>query len=385
MTRTGRTGIGVAGLSRGFVLTAAALAHHPRARLVAAADPRPEARSRFESDFGGRAYETLDAMLADPAVDAVYVATPHGLHAEQVIAACAAGRHVLVEKPMAVTLAECTAMGEAAARAGVVLMVGPSHAYDGPYRHMRALIEAGTVGAPRMLWMANHTDFLNRPRTPAELDTARGGGVLYSQAAHQVDVARLLMAAPVTEVHCAAFRLDPSRPTEGAYTAQLRFAGGGAASLTYGGHGRFDSDLFLDWVGETGADRPPSARNARRVAADPETERMQKAARAYGSDPAGAPPNAPPAHHEHFGAVLLSCEMADLRPTADGVWIHDSSGARFEPTPLPILPRAAVLDDFAAAVVDGEAPRHDAAWGSETLRVCLDMFRDALDAVPAKP
>ncbi|WP_376095712.1 Gfo/Idh/MocA family protein [Roseomonas sp. CCTCC AB2023176] len=223
MTR--RLGIGVCGLSRGFVLTAAALAHHPRSRLLAACDPRAEARARFEADFGGRAYATLDGMLGDPAVEVVYVATPHGLHAANAVAACAAGRHVLVEKPMAVTLDECAAMRDAAARAGVVMMVGPSHAYDGPYRHMRALIEAGEVGAPRMLWMLNGTDFLNRPRTPAELDTSRGGGVLFSQAAHQVDVARLLMRAEVADLRCAAFGLDPARPTEGAYTAHLRFAG----------------------------------------------------------------------------------------------------------------------------------------------------------------
>lgn len=378
MTR--RLGIGVCGLSRGFVLTAAALAHHPRARLVAAADPRAEARARFEADFGGRAYGTLDAMLRDPEVEVVYVATPHGLHAAQTETACAAGRHVLVEKPMAVTLEDCAAMRDAAARAGVVLMVGPSHAYDGPYRHMRALVEAGEVGAPRMLWMANGTDFLNRPRTPAELDTARGGGVLFSQAAHQVDVARVLMGAAVTDVRCAAFGLDAARPTEGAYAAHLRFAGGGAASLTYNGHGRFDTDAWMGWVGETGADRPPEARAARRIPAD---ETAAKAARAYGNGPVGAPPDAP-AHHEHFGVVVLSCERADLRPTADGVWVHDTEGARFLTTPLPTLPRAAVVDDLAAAVLDGVPPRHDGAWGMETMRVCLAMLDASRDSTTAQ-
>lgn len=370
---THRLGIGVCGLSRGFVLTAAALAHHPRARLVAACDPRPEARSRFEADFGGPGYGTLDAMLGDPAVEVVYVATPHGLHAANAVAALAAGRHVLVEKPMAVTLEDCAAMRDAAARAGRVIMVGPSHAYDGPVRHARALIEAGEVGAPRLLWAANGTDFLNRPRTPAELDTARGGGVLFSQAAHQVDVARVLMGDRVTEVRCAAYGLDPARPTEGAYAAHLRFAGGGVANLTYNGHGRFDTDALMDWVGETGADRPPGARASRAIPAD---EAAAKAARAYGGGPPGAPPAAPPVHHEHFGIAILSCERADLRPTADGVWVHDAAGARFLPTPLPILPRAAVVDALAAAVLDGVPPRHDAAWGMETIRVCLAM-RDA--------
>ncbi|WP_376095709.1 hypothetical protein ACE7GA_03535 [Roseomonas sp. CCTCC AB2023176] len=137
----------------------------------------------------------------------------------------------------------------------------------------------------------------------------------------------------------------------------------------------------MSWVGETGGDRPPEARVPRRVPAD---EAAAKAARAYGSGPGGAPPDAPPAHHEHFGPVVLSCERADLRPDASGVWVHDADGARFLPTPRPILPRAAVVDDLAAAILDGVPPWHDAAWGMETMRVCLAMLEDARGALPQR-
>ena len=102
--------IGVAGLGRGFMLMLPTLAGDRRVALVAAADPREEARARFVADFGGRAYDTVEALSRDDEVEAVYVATPHELHARHAIAAADAGKHVLVEKPMALDLDECRAM-----------------------------------------------------------------------------------------------------------------------------------------------------------------------------------------------------------------------------------------------------------------------------------
>jgi phthalate 4,5-cis-dihydrodiol dehydrogenase len=118
---------GVVGLGRGFMLMRPSFLADPRCRLVAAADPRPEARAAFEAEFGGRSYADAAALCADPQVEVVYVASPHQHHAGQVIAAVRAGKHVLVEKPMALDLADCRAMTAAAAEAGVQLMVGPSH------------------------------------------------------------------------------------------------------------------------------------------------------------------------------------------------------------------------------------------------------------------
>src|SRR3954452_13397163 len=99
-----RLRLGVAGLGRGFALMLPGLAADPRIELVAAADPRPEARDRFVATFGGRAYDTVAALCRDDRVDAIYVATPHQHHAEHVVAAAGAGKHVLCEKPMALEL-----------------------------------------------------------------------------------------------------------------------------------------------------------------------------------------------------------------------------------------------------------------------------------------
>jgi phthalate 4,5-cis-dihydrodiol dehydrogenase len=109
--------IGVAGLGRAFSLMLPTLAADSRVQLVAAADLRPEARGKFASDFGGATYESVEALCADPAVEVVYVATPHQFHAEHARLAFAAGKHALVEKPMALTLDECRAAPWPTARA----------------------------------------------------------------------------------------------------------------------------------------------------------------------------------------------------------------------------------------------------------------------------
>ena len=138
--------LGVAGLGRAFVLMRPALAAHAKVQLVAAADAREDARARFAAEFGGRAYASVEALCADANVDAVYVATPHEFHAQNAITAARHGKHVLVEKPMALSLDECHAMIEAARKAGVQLVVGHSHSFDAPIARTRELIAAETFG-----------------------------------------------------------------------------------------------------------------------------------------------------------------------------------------------------------------------------------------------
>ncbi|WP_270936489.1 Gfo/Idh/MocA family protein [Falsiroseomonas oryzae] len=383
MTR--RLKLGVAGLGRAFMLWLPTLAHHPRLQLVACADPRPEARARFRQDFpGSTAHGSVEALCADPEVEAVYLATPHHHHAAHAIAAARAGRHVLVEKPMAVTVAEAEAMIEAADRAGTVLMLGHSHGQDGPVRHARRLIASGQVGAPRLIHALNFTDFLWRPRRPEEFDRALGGGVVLIQASHQLDVIRVLGGGLLASIRGSAFALDAARPTDGAYTAVATFADGAAATATYSGHGRYDSDALMDWIGETGVRKPPSwpgAARGRLASMRPEEELAARIARGYGGtgQPPGLPPAAPPDFHHHFGFVLVQCEHADLRLTAEGVEIHDDSGLTLERTKLPALPRGEVVEEFCDAVLLGLPPRHDGAWGMATLEACLALTASTRD------
>jgi len=103
-----------------------------------------------------------------------------------------------------------------------------------------------------MMTAQNFTDFLYRPRRPEELDTLVGGGVIHSQAAHQIDIVRLLGGGLVSSVRAHTGAWDSSRPTEGAYSALLGFEGGAFASCTYSGYGHYDTDALMDNIGELG-------------------------------------------------------------------------------------------------------------------------------------
>jgi len=366
--------LGVAGLGRAFALMAPTLAADKRVQLVAAADPRPEARAQFQRDFAGRAYATLEELCADPALEVLYIASPHQFHAEQARLALAAGKHVLVEKPMALSLEECRAMSEAARAARRYLIVGPSHSYDAPVRRTRELIASGAFGALRMITALNFTDFVYRPRRAEELDTGRGGGVLYNQAPHHVDVVRLLAARRAKSVRAHTGAWDAQRPTEGAYSALIEFEGGAFASITYSGYAHFDTDEFCGWIGEGGGRKDPASYGAARrtLVGD---EMALKNARNYG----GAAQSGAPAEllHQHFGVLIASCEHADLRPLAAGVWIYGDREKRFEALAAPEVQRAEVIDELYGALVERRPPLHDGEWGTATMEVCLAMLRSA--------
>ncbi|HSL80222.1 MAG TPA: Gfo/Idh/MocA family oxidoreductase [Pseudolabrys sp.] len=369
--------LGVAGLGRAFSVMLPTLTGHPAVRLVAAADTRAEARKRFAGEFSAKAYDTVAALCADPAIDAVYVATPHQFHREHALQAAQAGKHLLIEKPMALTVEDCTAIVDAARRAGVHVVVGHSHSFDAPIRHLRKLIESGAFGKVRMINALNYTDYLYRPRRSEELDTSKGGGAVFNQAAHQVDVVRLVAGAPVTGVRAVTGSWDVTRPTEGAYATLLTFANDVFASLVYSGYGHFDSDEFEGWIGEMGQTKAPYPGQARPRFKSQEDEVAYKNARNYGGADFRPPGEA--AAHQHFGTLLVSCDRADLRPVQNGVMIYQDGSSRLDAIPSPGVPRAEVIDELCQAVVHGTTPLHDAAWGLATVEVLMAMLQSARD------
>ena len=372
--------IGVAGLGRAFVLMLPALSDHPKIQLVAAADPRDEARARFADEFGGRIYSSVEALCADPDIDAVYVATPHEFHAVNAIAAARHRKHVLVEKPMALTLDECRAMIEAARKAGVQLVVGHSHSFDAPIARTRELIASGTYGALRMITAVQFTDFLYRPRRMEEL-VSTSGGVVLNQAPHHIDIARLLGGGMVKSVRALTGAWDRERPVDGAYSALLAFENGAFASLTYSGYAHFDSDELSGWIAESGfpkdSDAYGSARALLRRAETLADEQALKAARNYGGSESPKIQSAASRVHQHFGLVIASCDRADLKPGPEGVAIYGDQARSFEPVPVPEVPRSEVIDEFHAAIVHGKAPLHSGEWSLATMEVCFAMQRSA--------
>jgi phthalate 4,5-cis-dihydrodiol dehydrogenase len=377
---TRKLALGVAGLGRAFTLMLPTLQQDERIRLVAAADPRREARNAFAAEFAARAYATVEELFADPAVEVVYIATPHQMHAAHACAAARAGKHLLIEKPMAITLAECEAMIAAARESKVQLIVGHSHSFDAPCARARALIAGGKYGALGAITALNFTDFMYRPRRPEELVTAQGGGVVFSQGAHQIDVIRLLSGGRLKSVRAATGRWDAARASEGAYSALLTFEDGAFATAVYSGYGHFDSDEFCGWISEAGLPKDRSRHGASREALQgiaTADEMALKAAHNYGGS--AYRPATPGATrlHQHFGLMLASCAHADLRVLPEGVVICGDFDVTLDKVPVRKVPRAEVMDELYDAVVHGRAPLHSGEWALATLEVCLAILRSA--------
>jgi phthalate 4,5-cis-dihydrodiol dehydrogenase len=356
--------LGVVGLGRAFALTAPTLAADKRVQVTGVTDPRAEAIAQAERDFGAKGFPSLESLLKSD-IEAVYVATPHQFHAEQACLAAAAGKHVLVEKPMALSVDECRAMAEAARARGVCLVVGPSHSFDLPIKKAKQLVESGRYGRVRMITAINFTDFLYRPRRPEELEHA-----LLNQSAHHVDIVRLLAGTPLQSVRARTVAWDRG---EGAYSALLHFEDS-FATLVYSGNAHFDSDEFMGWIGELGQSKDPAQYGAARKALSRGEELKLKGARNYGG-PEFKPGKAQA--HEHFGPLIVSCDKADLRPLPTGVMIHADGEQRLEAVPFTREPRAAVIDELYDAIATGKAALHDAAWGLATTEACLAILESA--------
>jgi phthalate 4,5-cis-dihydrodiol dehydrogenase len=364
--------IGVAGLGRAFTLMLPTLSRDPRVELVAAADPRREALQAFKGACGGQVFDSVEELCKSTAIDVVYIATPHQFHAGQARLAASHGKHLLVEKPMALTLEDCRSMIDAAREARVALVVGHSHSFDRPIVQARRIIEQGLVGKVRMITALNFTDFLYRPRRPEELATELGGGVVFNQAAHHVDMVRLLGGGEVQSVRAATGAWDRSRPTEGAYCAFLAFRNGAFASMVYSGYAHFDSDEFSGWIGESGQRKDPAQYGlARQLLRSTRDELALKYGRSEPKKDAG------PVMHQHFGTLIVSCDKADLRPLPSGVMIYGDAEQRLDPLPPPGVPRAEVIDELYGAIVEGRAPLHSGEWALATMEVCLAILRSA--------
>jgi phthalate 4,5-cis-dihydrodiol dehydrogenase len=367
-----KASLGILGLGPAGRAMAPYVEAHPRFRLAAVCDVRPEALAAYETRSDIARYASLDALCAARDVDAIFVATPTWLHAPHVVQCLDAGKHVIVEKPMAVTAAESQAMIAASDRAARTLIVGHSQSFEPGTQIMRAVIASGKLGRLRAINGLNYTDWMFRPRLPAEFDRAQGGGTVYRQAAHQIDIVRYLAGGAVPRtVRAMIGDWDRGRPGDGAFSAFMDFPDGCTASLFYSGYDHLQGTELTFGIGETG----------RRASYEYATARKQL--RAGPSEAAGAAKYAPTSRQAEliktgtfpafFGLIIASCEKGDVRLTPDGVQVN-SDDAQYT-IGIDGLPqgREPVLDELAAAIA-GMPVTHDARWGAANLDVCLAMI-----------
>jgi len=375
MTASKPIGLGIAGLGMAGAVMVHAAAAHPDFVLKGAADPHPGPREAFAKDHNARAYEDVRMLVRDPAIQVVYIATPHQFHAPHAILAAEHGKHVILEKPMALTLAECDAIIAAVERHKVQLVIGHTHAFDPAVRLMRDIIARGELGRLGLIHSFNYTSYLYRPRRPEELDTAQGGGIMFNQVPHQIDTVRLLAGSPIRSVRAHTTALDPARPTEASCAALLQFDNGAAASLVYSGYDHFDSDELHFNVSERGAAKKIDHGFARRtLAAVVDEARARTESFAYGSSGGALPP-----HQPHFGVTIVTCAQGDMRASADGVTVYDRDGMREISLPRgDSMPgRSEVLDDMRLAISSGDRPVHDGHWGRATVEAALAILQSA--------
>ncbi len=350
--------IGIAGLGTAGLAFVPAIRGNAALHLAAVADPD----SAVANAHGVSAYADLAAMLAHRGLDAVIIATPTPMHVAHAAMAFAAGKHVVLEKPMATALPDALAMANAAEDAGLTLVVGHSHSFDLPIQRMRGLILGGTLGRVRMVNTWCFSDWMYRPRRADELDAATGGGVTLRQGAHQFDIIRLLGGGALRRVRAQTFDWDPSRRAIGAHSAFLEFAGGATATAVYNGYGGLASSELCAGIAEWGSFEPVTHPSARVAPTDIAQAKRRRAAASDKSDPPFQP---------HFGLTVVSCERGDIRQSPTGLIVYSAAGREEIALPSGNTPHAMLLAEFQRAVAGTARPLHDGHWGAANLEACL--------------
>jgi predicted dehydrogenase len=176
-----------------------------RCEVVAIASRDGERAAETATELGiPRAHEGYEALLADPEVDAVYIPLPNSEHAEWTIAAARAGKHVLCEKPLAMTAAKAEEMVRACATEGVLLMEAFMYRLHPSWESVRELVASGRIGGLRAVqsWFSYFNDDPRNIRNVPEL----GGGALYDIGCYCINLSRMLFGAEPTAIEASVTR-----------------------------------------------------------------------------------------------------------------------------------------------------------------------------------
>jgi 1,5-anhydro-D-fructose reductase (1,5-anhydro-D-mannitol-forming) len=227
---TGKLGWGLIGAStiaREWMIDA--IRAQPGNEVVAVMSSDSRRAAAYAAEHGiAAAYTSIKELLADPAIDAVYISTTNELHAPQAIAAASAGKHVLCEKPLAMTLADAHAIIEACRKAEVVLATNHHLRNAASHEAIRGLVKRGAIGTPLFARV------FHAVQLPAHLQGWRlqnpqaGGGVALDITVHDADTLRYVLDAEPLE---AIAMSSSSGAVEDGVMAVLRFDNGVLAQL----------------------------------------------------------------------------------------------------------------------------------------------------------
>ena len=348
------------------------------AKLAAVADIRPEPLEAARAKYGVETFTSVEAMCESPNVDAVWVCTPNMHHSEHAIMAAEHGKHVICEKPMAVTLEQAQAMVDAVDRNGVRYVQGHSKIFDPPIRRMREVVSSGELGRLLQVNTWEYKPWISgQPRLGSEVDSSMGGGVLYRQGPHQTDIIRGIGGGMVKSLRAITGRWNPSFPlAEGNYTAFLEFEDGAAATMAFNGYGYFDITELTWGIGEGGQRRDVDIPEpAERYGGSVETD-VKYAFAARRAEREREERMSGRRHQPFFGLTVASCERGDIRQSPDGLYVYDENGRR-EITFDNRGQGRGELTELRDAILEERPTFPDARWGMASLEVIVGILQSS--------
>jgi phthalate 4,5-cis-dihydrodiol dehydrogenase len=374
--------LGIVGIGVGASEILPAMESTPQIELVAGADVNPRVLETFQARYGARVYNSVEKLCDDTEVEAVWISTPNKFHAPHAIIAAEHGKHVVVEKPMAISLHEAQAMIAAAAKNQVKLICGHTQSFGPHIQTMRRIIQSGQLGVLRAMHVWAYTDWMLRPRTAEELDLAQGGGIPYRQGPHQIDTLRLLGGGMIRSVRGTIGQWFGGRPIPGYYSAFLEFENGMPATLMHNGYGYFLASELVPWgTGKSrytyeersairqqlldGTRDESEAKDAMRIGGAQEREVFSQ----RGGSRAWVP--------NDLGVLIVSCDRGDIRQSQYGLYVYSDTGVEDVSLPEQGWSRRAELEELYGAVVLDRPVHHTGAWGMATLEVCLAIIDSA--------
>jgi UDP-N-acetyl-2-amino-2-deoxyglucuronate dehydrogenase len=352
----GEYGFGVVGAGVIGAFHAAAIAMVPGARLVAVTDVDPDRAEALAGRYGGAAAPDLDALVARDDVDVVAVCVPSGMHAEVGVRAAAAGKHLVVEKPIDVSLEAADRLIAAAAAAGVTVSVISQHRFDPGVVALRRLIADGALG--RLLLGQASTKWW---RSQDYYDSAgwRGtramdGGALMNQGIHYADLLRWCLG-PVAEVSALTVTQAHEMEAEDCALATVRFTSGAVGTIT-----------------------------ATTSVVPGFPERLEIS----GTEGSAVVEDGKLVYREGRGGAGGPAESGGVAETAgsDGAGGADGAGgsAAANAADLGVRAHAAQLADFVAAVDEGREPAVTAADARATLELVCAVYQSGREGRPVR-
>lgn len=231
----------------GRTLVIPAMQDAQRCEVVAIASRDATVARRVADDLSiERAYGSYDALLADADIDAVYIPLPNHMHADWVIAAARQGKHVLCEKPIALSVAEATTMVTACAEAGVILREAFMYRYQPTWQAVLHLIGEGDIGD--ITGVDSFFSYFNDDPSNIRNVLEYGGGALMDIGCYPIHLSRLLMGGEPTQI-TASTRRDPTTGVDTYVAAILEF---GDRIATFACSTRVEPDQRVDIYGTTG-------------------------------------------------------------------------------------------------------------------------------------